>query len=104
MAGERALAIHAVCCRGRGLYARAVCVMLLERLRVLDCLLPCFLRVGGLFGIALSHGNGSRGLILVYGEGALDSSCSIIILTCVGSLVILPVQGSRMEERFVSVV
>jgi hypothetical protein len=60
--------------------------------------------VGGLFGIALSHGNGSLGLILASGERALVSSCSIIILTCVGSLVILPVLGSRMEERFVGAV
>ena len=45
--------------------------------------------MGGLFGIALSHGDGSRGLIRVSGESALLSSCSIIILTCVGSLVIL---------------
>ena len=62
------------------------------------------LRAGGLFGIALSHGNGSRGLILASGERALVSSCSIILLTCVGSDVILPVVGSRMEERFVGAV
>ena len=60
--------------------------------------------MGGLFGIALSHVNGSRGLILASGERALVSSCSIILLTCVGSLVILPVLGSRMDERFVGVV
>ncbi len=39
-----------------------------------------------------------------YGERALVSSCSIILLTCAGSLVILPVLGSRMEERFVGAV
>ncbi len=60
--------------------------------------------MGGLFGIALSHGNESRGLILAYGERDLVSSCSIILLTRVGSLVILPVPGSRMEERFVGAV
>ncbi len=60
--------------------------------------------MGGLFGIALSHGNGSLGLILASGERALVSSCSIIRLTCVGSLVILPVMGSRMDERFVGAV
>ena len=60
--------------------------------------------MGGLFGIALSHGNGSRGLIRAYGERALVSSCSTILLTCVGSLVILPVMGSRMDERFVGAV
>ena len=60
--------------------------------------------MGGLFGIALSHGNGSHGLILAYGERALVYSCSVILLTCVGSLVILPVLGSRMEERFVGAV
>ena len=62
------------------------------------------LRAGGLFGIALSHGNGSRGLIRVSGESALVSSCSIIFFTRVGSLVILPVLGSRMDERFVGAV
>ncbi len=60
--------------------------------------------MGGFFGIALSHGNGSCGLILASGERALVSSCSTILLTCMGSLVILPVLGSRMEERFVGVV
>ena len=60
--------------------------------------------MGGLFGIALSHGNVSRGLIRVSGERALVSSCSIILLTSVGSLVILPVLGSRMDERFVGAV
>ena len=60
--------------------------------------------MGGLFGIALNHGNGSRGLIRVFGESALVSSCSIIILTCVGSPVILPVLGSRMDDRFVGAV
>jgi hypothetical protein len=58
----------------------------------------------GLFGIALSQGNGSRGLIRAYGKRALVSSCSIICLTRVGSLVILPMVGSRMDERFVGVV
>ncbi len=38
------------------------------------------------------------------GERALVSSCSIHILTCVGSLIILPVIGSRMAERFVGAV
>ena len=60
--------------------------------------------MSGLFGIALSHGNESRGLILVSGERAFVSSCSIILLTCVGSLIILPVLGSRMENRFVGAV
>ncbi len=60
--------------------------------------------MGGLFGIAFSHGNGSRGLIRVSGESALLSSCSIIILTCMGSLVILHVLGSRMDEKFVGAV
>ena len=58
----------------------------------------------GLFGIALSQGNGSRGLIRASGERALVSSCSIIILTCMGSLMILPMIGSRMDERFVGAV
>jgi len=35
---------------------------------------------------------------------SLVSSCSIILLTCVGSLIILPVIGSRMEERFAGAV
>ncbi len=60
--------------------------------------------MGGLFGIALSHGNGSRGLIRASGKRALVSSYSIILLTCVGSLVILLVMGSRMDERFVGAV
>ena len=60
--------------------------------------------MGGLFCIALSRGNGSRGLILASRERALVSSCSIILLTCVGSLVILPVMGSLMDERFVGAV
>ena len=62
------------------------------------------MRVGGLFGIALSHGNGSRRSIRAFGERALVSSCSIILLTSVGSLVILTVMGSRMDERFVGAV
>ncbi len=62
------------------------------------------LRAMGLFGIALSQGNGSRGLIRASGERALVSSCSIICLTRVGSLVILPVVGSQMDKRFVDVV
>jgi len=57
-----------------------------------------------MFGIALCKGNGSRGLIRAYGERALVSSCSIVLLTCVGSLMILPVIGSRMDERFVGAV
>ena len=60
--------------------------------------------MGGLFGIALNHGNGSHGLTRVSGESALVSSCSIIFLTCVGSLVILHVLGSRMDARFVGAV
>ncbi len=63
-----------------------------------------FLRAVGLFGIALSQGNGSRGMIRASGERALVSSCSIILLTCVGSLMILPVIGSRMDERFIGAV
>ena len=57
-----------------------------------------------MFGVALCQGNGSRGLIRASGEIALISSCFIILLTCVGSLVIFPVVGSRMDERFVDVV
>ena len=63
-----------------------------------------FLRDGGLFGIALCQGNGTRGLIRASGERAWVSSCSIILLTCVGSLVTLPVIGSRMDERFAGAV
>ncbi len=63
-----------------------------------------FFREVGLFGIALSQGNGSRGLIRASGERALVSSCYIILLTCVGSLTILPVIGSRMDESFVGAV
>ena len=62
------------------------------------------MRAGGLFGIALCQGNRPRGLIRVSGERALVSSRSIILLTCVGSLVILPVIGSRMDERFAGAV
>ncbi len=62
------------------------------------------LRAEGLFGIALCQRNGPRGLICASGERVLISSCSIILLTCVGSLVIFPVVGSRMDERFVGVV
>ena len=51
-------------------------------------------------GMALSHGNGSCGLIIVSGERAFVSSCSIMLLTRFGSLVILPVSGSRMVDRF----
>ncbi len=63
-----------------------------------------FLCVVGLFGIASCQGNGSRGSIRAYGKRALVYSCSSIILTCVGSLVILPVEGSRMDEIFDGVV
>ena len=93
-----------VCCRGRGLFDWVVFVMLLGRLRVLGCLCPCFLRVVGMFGIALGQGNGSRGMIRAHGERALVSSCSIILLTYVGLLMILLVLGSRMDERFVGAV
>ena len=58
----------------------------------------------GLVGIALSQGNGSHGLIRAYGERALVSSCFVILLTCVGSLMILHVLGSRMDERCVGAV
>jgi hypothetical protein len=50
-----------------------------------------FLRAVGLFGIALCQGNGSRGSIRASGESALESSCSIILLIFVESLVILHV-------------
>ncbi len=63
-----------------------------------------FVRAMGLFGIALSHRNGSRGLTRESGERALVSCCYINFLTCVGSLRILPVMGSRMAERFVGAV
>ena len=63
-----------------------------------------FLCAVGLFGIALCQGNGYRGLTRASGERALVSSCSIICLTRVGSLVILSVVGSRMDERLVGVV
>ena len=66
--------------------------------------MPMNLRAGGLFGIALCQGNGSRGLILAFGERALVSSCSIILLTCAGSLVNLLVIEPRMDERFVGAV
>jgi len=46
------------------------------------------LRAGGLFGIALCKGNGSRGLIRAYGERASVSRHSISFFICVGSLVI----------------
>ena len=39
---------------------------------------------GGLVGIALSHGNGSCGLILVSGERAFVSSCYIMHLLVLG--------------------
>ena len=71
---------------------------------MLGCLRPCFFRAGGLLGIALCQGNGSRGLIRSFGERALVSSCSIILLTCVVSLVSLLVMMSRMDERFVGAV
>ena len=54
-----------------------------------------------MIGIALCQGNGSHGLIRAFGERALVFSCYIIYLNCVGSLVILPVIRSRMDERFV---
>ena len=66
--------------------------------------MPIFVRAVGLFGIALRHGNRSRGLIRASGERALVSSYSIILLTCVGSLMILHVIGSRMDEMFVGAV
>jgi len=52
----------------------------------------------------LCHGNVSRGLSRASGERALVSSCSILLLTCVGSLMIRPVIGSRMDERCVGAV
>ena len=52
-------------------------------------------------GIALCQGNRSRGLIRAPVERALLSSYSIILLTCVGSLMILFVLGSRKVESFV---
>ena len=58
----------------------------------------------GLFGITLSQGNGTHGLIRASRERALVSSCSIILLTCAGSLMILHVIGSRMDERFIGAV
>ena len=63
-----------------------------------------FLCAVGLFDIALSQGNGSRRLIRASGERALVSSCSIVLLTCVGSMMILLVIGTRMDERFVGAV
>jgi hypothetical protein len=63
-----------------------------------------FFRAGGLFGIALCQRNRIRGLILASGERALVSSCSTLLLTCVGSLVIIPVIGSQMDERFAGAV
>ncbi len=57
-----------------------------------------------MLGIALRQGNGSSGLILAFEERAFVSNCYIIPLTRIGSLVILPVFGSRMDERFVGVV
>ena len=53
-----------------------------------------FLRAGGLFDIALCQGIGSRGLIRAFEEKGLASSCSTILLPCVGSRVILLVIGS----------
>ena len=43
-------------------------------------------------------------MIRASGEKALVSSCSNILLTCVGSLVILFVIGSRIDEMIVDVV
>ena len=63
-----------------------------------------FLRAVGLFGIALCQGNISRGFIRAAGERSLVFSFSIILLTRMGSLMILPVIGSRMDERFVGAV
>ena len=63
-----------------------------------------FFCAGGLVGIALCQGNGSRGSIRVFGEKALVSTCSINFLTCVGSLVTRSVIESRMDERFVGTV
>ncbi len=63
-----------------------------------------FFCAGEMCGVALCHGNGSRGLVCAYGERALVCNCSIICLNCVGSLMILPVMGSRMDERFVGAV
>ena len=48
--------------------------------------------------------NGSRGLSRVFGERSLVYSYSIILLTCVWSLVIHPTIRSRMVERFVGAV
>ncbi len=62
-----------------------------------------FLRAGGLLGIVLCQGDGSRGLVRASGEKALVSS-GHIPLTCVGSLVIFPVVVSRIDERFVNAV
>ena len=92
-----------VCCQGRGLFDCGVKVWLLGRLHVLVCIWH-FWRAGGLFGIALRQGNGSRGLIRGSGERALVCSCSIILRSCVGSLVIFLVIRSRMDERFVGAV
>ena len=68
------------------------------------CPIIMLLLAGGLLGIVFCQGNGCSGLILSSGERAFVSSCTIISLTLLGSPVILPVSGSRMDERFVVVV
>ena len=55
-------------------------------------------------GIALCQGSGSRGSIRAFGERALISNCCLICLTCVGSLLILLVIGSCMDDRCVGAV
>ena len=57
------------------------------------------MRAGGLCGIALCQGNGSRREIRASGKRALVSNCYIICLNCEGPLATLPVIGSRVEEK-----
>ena len=95
------LVVRLVCCPGWGIYDWAITGGLLGKLQVLGCLLSCFFARGGMFGSALYLGNGSRGCIRESGERALVSICSIIFLTCEGSMVMRPMIGSRMEERLV---
>ena len=52
-------------------------------------------------GGAFCQGITDCGLIQAIGKGALVSSCSILFVTCIGSLVMRPVLGKMMEERLV---
>ena len=58
----------------------------------------CWFGVGPA-GIAWSQGKGSSGLIFLTGDRSLVSIRSIIAVLSVGSFVIRPVSGYRMDEK-----